>query len=266
MGDRYLLDLADVCRRAGLSVTEVEGWQYRARGSGGYSSGKPDHVMVHHTASPASADGWSDVNYIAEGDEDAPLSNLYLGRSGQVWVIAGGATNTNGSGADPCGHIEPDTMNSSAIGIEAGNDGVGETWPASQLDAYLRLIDALCAAYGVPTARVHGHAEWAPSRKVDPAGPPRYASGADTWNMAAFRDDLGGGQPLPPDPGGDMPAYCVRDVDGWPWVTDWCTSATMVTEDQAARGRDLRGWLVAPDGGPFPIDAQDSDLMRRLSG
>jgi hypothetical protein len=59
---------------------------------------------------------------------------------------------------------------------------------------------------------------------------------------------------------------CVRTTDGWPFVTDFASYATGVTEDQAARGRDQRGWSVGPDGGPWPLDDQDSDLMRRLAG
>ena len=62
MGTRYLTDLADVCRRTGYPVIEVDGWQSRARGSGGYDSSRPNHIMVHHTASGPSSDGWDDVN------------------------------------------------------------------------------------------------------------------------------------------------------------------------------------------------------------
>lgn len=214
MGDRYLTDLADVCRGAGLSVTEVDGWPQRARGSGGYNAGKPDHVMVHHTASGPGSDGWPDVDYIATGSPDAPLSNLYLGRSGQVWVIAAGASNTNGTGSDPCGRVADDSMNAAAVGIEAGNDGVGEAWPAAQLDAYVRLCRALCAAYGITYSAVHGHAEWAPDRKIDPAGPPRYATGAATWDMDAFRADVAAGTTPPPAPEDDDVKAQVIKGDG----------------------------------------------------
>jgi hypothetical protein len=203
MGDRYLTDLAAVCRGTGLAVVEVDGWQSRARGSGGYNPGCPDHVMIHHTASPPSADGWDDVNYCTFGDEDAPLCNLYLDRAGTVYVCAAGATNTNGSGQDPCGVCPDDSMNSHAVGIEAGNDGTGERWPDTQLDAFLTVCSALCAHYAIPVSRVHGHAEWAPSRKVDPAGPARYATGAATWDLDAFRADLTAGPPLLPDTDGD---------------------------------------------------------------
>ena len=215
MGDRYLADLADVCRWAGLDVIEVDGWHHRARGSGGYDSGRPNHVMVHHTASGAGSDGWPDVNYCTFSDEDAPLCNLYLNRGGSVWVCAGGATNTNGSGQDPCNTTADDSMNSSAIGIEAGNNGSGELWPRAQLDALLTLTRALCDHYGIPTSRVHSHQEWAPGRKVDPAGPDRYASGGGTWNMDAFRSDLEDDMPSANEVATAVWAEpCVSEVDG----------------------------------------------------
>ena len=123
MGSRYLTDMADVCRRGGYNVIEVEGWQHRARGSGGYDSGQPGHLMVHHTASGPSSDGWPDVNYCTYGHPDAPVGNLYLARDGTIYVMAGGAANTNGTGKDPCGMVPDDGMNSRSIAIEAGNGG-----------------------------------------------------------------------------------------------------------------------------------------------
>ena len=117
--------------------------------------------------------------------------------------VRGGGTNTNGSGQDPCNLIGDDSMNSSAIGIEAGNNGTGEPWPAAQQDAYITLVAALCAAYGIDHTQVHAHAEWAPSRKVDPAGPSRWAS-SGTWNMDAFRAELA--TPAPPEPAPSSPS------------------------------------------------------------
>ena len=192
MGSRWLTDLADVCRSAGWPVFEVDGWQTRARGSGGYEPGRPTHCVVHHTASGPSSDGWPDVNYLCYGDEDAPLANLYLDRQGAIYVCAAGATNTNGTGQDPCGLIPDDSMNSHAVGIEAGNNGTGEPWPQAQQDAYVALCAALCAAYGIGYEQVHSHAEYAVGRKIDPAGPSRWAN-SGTWEMDGFRDDISGG-------------------------------------------------------------------------
>jgi hypothetical protein len=268
MGSRYLTDLADVCRSSGYPVIEVDDWQHRARGSGGFDGGKPDHVMTHHTASGPSSDGWPDVNYMTYSHGDAPLCNLYLARAGTIYVCAGGATNTNGSG--DCAHLSPDTMNSSAIGIEAGNDGVGEQWPDVQQSAYVTLCRALCDHYGIGLDRVHGHAEWAPTRKIDMAGNSRYASGGATWNFDQFRNDIGaggGGGPTPP-PGGDndVEKYLVRDVDGWPWVTDFASYAVSITEDQGTDGVNSRGYIKGADNNPFPLSQSDTDLMHRISG
>jgi hypothetical protein len=254
---RYLVDLAEVCRAAGVEVIEVDGWQTRARGSGGYADGKPDHVMCHHTASSASSDGWPDVNYCTYGDDDAPLTNLYLSRTGTVYVCAAGGTNTNGKG--DCPHLEPDSMNSSAVGIEAGNDGTGEPWPTEQTNAYTALVATLCVAYGIATDRVHSHAEWAPDRKVDPYGPAPW--GPTTWDMDAFRADLDTPTiPPPPDPDPDpedatLKLYLVMDGrDGAWYVTDTATFKTYVASPQVAgEGRNSFGWIVGADGGPIAL-------------
>ena len=218
MGDRYLLDLADVCRSTGYPVIEVDNWQNRARGSGGYDNGRPNHVIIHHTASGPSSDGWPDVNYCCYGDDDAPLCNLYLSRNGTIYVCAAGATNTNGSGSDPCGIVSDDSMNAAAIGIEAGNNGTGEAWPMNQQGSYTALCAFLCAAYGIPVTQCHSHAEWSPRRKVDPAGPSAYAAGSATWNMTVFREDVAfelGPEPEPePEPEeDDVSSFIIRNRD-----------------------------------------------------
>jgi len=212
MGSRYLTDLADVVRSAGLTVIEVgsspsqtgDAWKRRGRSSGGYDGAYPNHVMVHHTASGRSADGWGDANYCTFSSENRPVCNIYLARDGRVWVCAGGATNTNGSGTCPhCG--ASDSMNSRAIGIEAGNDGVGEAWPTAQQDAYVVLVGALCANYGIGNSAIVSHFEYAPDRKVDPAGPSRWSKpsgggGGNKWRMDEFRAAVAGsgGAPIPP--------------------------------------------------------------------
>ena len=215
MGSRYLTDLANVVRGAGLVVQEEPGWQTRARGSGGYDSGRPNHIMVHHTASGPSSDGQPDVNYQCYGSDAKPVANLYLSRSGKVWIMAAGATNTNGTGTDPCGVTPMDSMNSHAIGIEAGNNGVGEVWPQAQQDAYVKLVAALCNAYGIPTGRIHSHIEWAPGRKIDPAGPSQWPpiNSSQSWDMNAFRGDVWLAPNPTPTPGGDDPMRILILMD-----------------------------------------------------
>jgi hypothetical protein len=214
---KTLTDLADVCRSTGYPVVEVESWQERGRGgaggdkTGGYEADAPNHIIVHHTASGPDSDGWPDVNYMVYGHQDAPCGNLYLSRDGTVYVMAGRAANTNGSGQDPCGIVADDNMNAKSIAIEAGNNGVGEPWPGPQQDSYVKLCAALGAAYGIGEGQVHSHFEWAPGRKIDPAGESNYAVGGDMWDMNRFRGDVGGGvvppqpQPEPPQPQPEPP-------------------------------------------------------------
>jgi hypothetical protein len=225
VGDLYLVGLADVLADAGLTVVQLAGWQTRARGSGGYAPGRPTHVMVHHTASNPGSDPDGDVAYIATGADAAPLANLYLSRSGAVTVIAAGATNTNGSGADSWGGGVPDdAMNEYAIGIEAANNGTGEPWPTVQQDAYGAMCAALCLAYGIPPHQVRGHVEWAPGRKIDPAGPSRWAT-SGTWNMDLFRDDLAL-EPPPPEPTPEPPP--PEEDAAMPFIVENTTTGQIV--------------------------------------
>jgi hypothetical protein len=141
------------------------------------------------------------VDYICYGSPVKPISNLYLSRAGHVWVCAAGRTNTNGLGSSAAwnGGVPDNAMNKYAIGIEAANRGTGEPWPEVQQDAYVTLCSALSLHYGIPVNHVRAHFEWT-SRKIDPAGESRYATGAAKWNMDAFRSDVLLYDPSPPQP------------------------------------------------------------------
>src|SRR4029077_7434751 len=141
-----------------LNVHEGSGWQTRARGSGGFETRRPTHVMGHHTATNPGGEPAGASAYIAHNAADAPLANLYLSRSSDVYVIAAGATNTNGSGSAPWpGGCPDDSMNTHAIGIEAANQGTGEAWPIMQQVAYTDMCAALCAAYSIGVDHVRAH-------------------------------------------------------------------------------------------------------------
>src|SRR4029077_13033530 len=101
---------------------------------------------------------------------------------------------TNGTGGPwttSRGGVPVDSMNTHAIGIEAGNNGRGEPWPLAQIDAYFTINNALAAAYGLDPGDCCTHAAWTPGRKIDPAtaaavqGPWRPASinSSGTWAL-----------------------------------------------------------------------------------
>ena len=158
---------------AGLKVAEVPGWESRGRAGMGQVVG----VMCHHTAGPRNGN-MPTLRTLIEGrdDQPGPLAQLGLGRDGTYYVVAAGRCNHAGAGS----WRGINTGNSSFIGIEAENTGVGEPWPDVQIDAYQRGIAAILNHLGRPLEFCVGHKEWAPSRKNDPS-----------FEMAGFRTQVG---------------------------------------------------------------------------
>lgn len=150
--------LASVLRNAGLRVVEMDGWETRETRAGF----DPQGIVWHHTATSAAVPNANVRRLLRDGRSDlaGPLSQLGLERDGTYVVIAAGRCNHNGYGQ----------WGNDSIGIEAYNDGRGERWSFSQLDAYDRGTAAICRALGVDASQVKGHRETDPGRKIDPTG------------------------------------------------------------------------------------------------
>lgn len=181
MSPTWLLDLVTAVRKSGLAVVEVEGWQTRGHGP---MEGLPFCVICHHTAGPATGE-FPSKNVVVNGrpDLDGPLSNLGLGRSGTVYVIAAGLAYHAGP------TFEFWQSNGWSIGIEAEATGK-DPWPSVQVNAYARLCRALCDHYSLSYDCVLGHKEVAKplGRKIDP-----------NFDMTAFRSAVAnvGAKPAP---------------------------------------------------------------------
>lgn len=170
-----LLDLADVCRGAGLKVVEVPGWRTRSTHKTGM--GKVRGVGWHHTGGASKVraarrrphyndyPSW-DVLIKGNSTTRGPLCQLGLGFSGTVYVFAAGRCSHMGRGsyAGLSGNID-------MIGVEMESPGTSFShWTPEQLAAMPVLRDALSRAYDVPLSRHIAHREWAPGRKSDPIG------------------------------------------------------------------------------------------------
>lgn len=204
-GGVWLHNLPTVLRNAGLKVVEFPGWQTRSRSTGGYDQLLA--IQVHHTAS--STTPANDTAYMWNNARDKPIGAVYLARDGTVHIGAAGATNTSGKGgplSTSRGTIPLDGANRYVLSIEAANNGVGEAWPKAQQDAYVKMVGALAKAYGIQVRRgdIHAHHEWT-TRKVDPAGSSRFATGSAKWNMDTFRAEVERSTMPPPDPGPPPP-------------------------------------------------------------
>lgn len=231
MGGYYLTWLAEAMRAEGLVVHEWPGWETRARRSGGYTDPQgPLCVMFHHTASNARPE--DDVAYMADVAAARPIANVMPDRSGEVWLIAAGPTNTNGAGRTCMfsrGVVQADTMNSNAFGMELSNDGVGGMYSKDCIDAAITVSNLVNRRCGNQPEDVMTHAIYAPVRKVDPAKAsavrgitwqPHGYGRADTWVL----DDLiaecayrarwtpPDSQPLPP-AGDDMATTVFKPID-----------------------------------------------------
>lgn len=202
MGAIWLDDLERILRSSNPPgpIQTVDGWQTRANSHGGYEAMRG--ICIHHDAGGGS--DTSSVNFQCFVDADKPNAALHVGRDGTVWIMAAGATNTQGLGGPIVG-VPANQGNFQLIGIEQGNNGTGEPYPTRQQDATLWLCRTLVASYGTRYGfgadHVISHFEWAPARKNDPAGPSRWAPSGGRWDMNAFRADVAL-LPFPPPNGG----------------------------------------------------------------
>lgn len=170
--------LIDHLRHWGLKVEAKDGWRQRGRPYNFY----PKAIIAHHTASGASSGNFASESIVTFGRSDlpGPLCQFLLGRDGTVKLIAVGYANHAGYGG-PLAGIPENMGNTYAYGIEAENNGLGEPWSKECLNAYYRLCAALLAWMGISdVSKVIGHKEWAPGRKIDPAG----------INMDKFREQV----------------------------------------------------------------------------
>lgn len=168
-----MLWLAEVLRDAGLEVVEKPGWETRGR-----DSMKPGGVVCHHTGGVSDNDAsYADFLIRGRADLPGPLSQLFLDQRGRWWVLAAGKANHAGSGG-----WKGLVGNSSVIGVEAEHAGTASVgWPDVQLQSYKTGVAALLKKIGRNADWCCGHKEWAPGRKIDPAG----------IDMNTFRADVG---------------------------------------------------------------------------
>jgi len=159
--------LPQVLKDNGLKVALVDGWENRGHGDVGKIVG----VICHHTATPPPKTNMPTLKTLVDGRPDlsGPLAQLGLGRDGTYYIVAAGRCNHAGTGA----WKGVTTGNSSFIGIEAENTGLGDDspWPAVQMDAYQRGVAAILAHIGQGADFCVGHKEWAlpAGRKNDPS-------------------------------------------------------------------------------------------------
>ena len=181
--------IADVLRAAGLNVVEQPGWETR-----GKDFVSIDGHMAHHTASPKTSTLAVNLSVVTNGNAVAPgpIANVLLWRDGTYYVIASGRCNHAGKGVLPW--VAQDQGNTHLLSTEAVNDGIGELWAPAMVEAYEIGTAAMLRHLGLDSSRATTHAEYAPTRKIDPAGPTggRIATlpGRSTWLPVSWRERI----------------------------------------------------------------------------
>lgn len=226
---QYLPWLKDCVRSTGLPWVDL--------GYIGHNHGPmADHIygtICHHTAGPDPYPGarndFPSVGIVRNGRAGlpGPLAQLGLGWNGTVYLISDGLSYHGGRGS-----WRGVSGNSRWIGIEAEDAGDGD-WSPPQLEAYPVLAAALCDWLNVDAGWTCGHKEYAPARKIDPAGIDMDHFRAEVARLLAngYGDDMfsdadrallhtvvnqltgSGGGGVGPDPW-DFPGFPVETYDG----------------------------------------------------
>jgi hypothetical protein len=227
-------------------------------------------VLCHHTASPTTSTLDTNLYVVKNGNAVAPgpIAQVMLWRDGTYYAIAAGKANHAGAGGPfsdwlPASSPSNSLGNDRLIGIEAVNNGMGEPWSDAMLDAYEIGVAAILKHLGWDESRVLTHHEWAPSRKIDPAGPNggriAFLPNSITWDGDSWRARIHERlNPPPPPPTPEPPVY---DEDmGTLWRDQRFANVFLVNGDAVTVGPGLYDSLVAR-GVPVVVEVHDQSLI-----
>lgn len=131
-------------------------------GTTNFNLRKPNFIILHHTAQNS-----CDQTLKTFTTRATEVSAHYvICRDGTIHHMLNDYLRAWHGGAAKWGNLTD--INSSSIGIELDNNGA-EPFTEIQIDNLLQLLESLKKAYNIPVANFIGHADIAPTRKVDPS-------------------------------------------------------------------------------------------------
>ncbi|WP_316738040.1 N-acetylmuramoyl-L-alanine amidase [Pedobacter aquatilis] len=131
-------------------------------GSVNFGIRKPNFVIIHHTAQ----DSLNQTIKTFHSTKAGTSAHYVISRDGKVVHMVNDYLRANHAGISKWG--KDTDLNSSSIGIELDNNGVGDVWQDAQINSLIKLLATLKKTYNIPTANFIGHADIAPGRKNDP--------------------------------------------------------------------------------------------------
>lgn len=129
-----------------------------------HNARQPILIVIHHTEQDSVQQSLDTLRTRNSGGQ---VSAHYLvGKDGSLYQLVPDSLRAWHAGSGRWGTISD--VNSASIGIELDNDG-RSPFPPGQIATLLRLLDDLCTRLRIPRDQVIGHADLAPTRKVDPS-------------------------------------------------------------------------------------------------
>lgn len=169
-------------------------------GTTNFNVRKPNYVVIHHTAQDSTAQTLKTFTL----PRTSVSSHYVVGRDGEIVQMANDHFRAWHAGSGKWGNNTD--LNSTSIGIELDNNGASY-FPEAQITSLLKLLAVLKERYNIPAANFIGHADIAPTRKVDPS--PHFPwktlsdQGFGLWHDVAF---------IPSSQREELPAFNVRDA------------------------------------------------------
>ncbi len=131
-------------------------------GTTNFTMRKPNFIVIHHTSQEN-----SDQTLTTFTLPRTEVSSHYLiSKDGTIYHLLSDYLRAHHAGAGKWGNVTD--MNSCSLGIELDNNGK-EPFTEPQIASLLSLLARLKQTYNIPTANFIGHADFAPTRKVDPS-------------------------------------------------------------------------------------------------
>ncbi|HEY0659930.1 MAG TPA: N-acetylmuramoyl-L-alanine amidase [Lysobacter sp.] len=128
-----------------------------------YSARRATLIVLHYTEQESAQQS---LRTLRTRNSDGPVSAHYLiGERGDLYQLVADEHRAWHAGGGSWGTISD--VNSASIGVEIDNDG-SEPFTEPQIATLLRLLDDLCTRHGIPRTNVIGHADMAPTRRIDP--------------------------------------------------------------------------------------------------
>jgi N-acetylmuramoyl-L-alanine amidase len=130
-------------------------------GTTNYGLRKPNAVIIHHTAQK----NCEQTLKFFTASKTQVSAHYVICKDGTLYHMLNDYLRAWHAGAGKWGGQSD--INSSSIGIEIDNDGK-EVFNEAQINCLLGLLSHLKKTYNIPQANFIGHAEIAPTRKIDP--------------------------------------------------------------------------------------------------